>query len=131
MENLLHKELTEEIIGAFYEVYNELGFGYLEKVYQNALYFELIDRGLRVEAKHQVKVFYKGKLVGDYFPDLIVNDLVILELKAVAYILEEHELQLYNYLRSTPCEVGLLLNFGSKPDFSRKAFSNHRKKLAS
>ena len=94
MENLLHKELTEEIIGAFYEVYNELGFGYLEKVYQNALYFELIDRGLRVEAKHLVKVFYKGKLVGDYFPDLIVNDLVILELKAVAHILEEHELQL-------------------------------------
>lgn len=128
-EKLLHKELTEQIINAFYEVYNELGFGFLEKVYQNALYYELIDRGFKVEAKHKVKVYYKKRVVGNYEPDLIVDDLIVLELKAVEYLVDDHEKQLYNYLRSTPCEVGLLMNFGNKPEFRRKVFSNDRKKL--
>ncbi len=129
MEKLLYEELTEQIIGAYYEVYNELGFGYLERCYQNALYYELQDRGLNVEAQRKVKVHYKERIIGNYEPDLIVNDLIIIELKAVEQLIDDHEIQLYNYLRSTECEIGLLMNFGTKPEFRRKAFSNSRKKL--
>lgn len=126
---LLHKDLTDQILKAFYDVYNELGYGFLEKVYQNSLYLELKSRGFDVKAQSQIKVFYKGFEVGEYFADLIVNDLVILELKAKDYIIEEFEWQLVNYLRATPIEVGLLLNFGKQPEFKRKVFSNERKKL--
>jgi GxxExxY protein len=129
MEQLLYKELTEQIISAYYEVYNELGFGFLEKCYQNALFYELQDRGFQVEAKRKVRVLYKQRVIGNYEPDLIVNGLVIIELKAVEYLITDHETQLYNYLRSTDCEVGLLMNFGTKPEFRRKAFSNSRKKF--
>ncbi|MEZ4959675.1 MAG: GxxExxY protein [Saprospiraceae bacterium] len=89
---LLHKELTEEILDAFYEVYNELGYGFLERVYQNSLFIELQDRGFDVVAQRRCKLFFKGREVGEYFTDLIVNNLVILELKACATILDEHEL---------------------------------------
>jgi GxxExxY protein len=123
-----HKALTEQIIKIFYNVYNELGFGFLEKVYQNAMYFELLENGFDVKAQKQIKVYFKGRQVGEYFADLVVNDLVILELKATETLLEEHEIQLINYLKATDIEVGLLLNFGSKPEFKRKAFSNDRKK---
>lgn len=126
---LLHKDLTDQILKAFYDVYNEMGYGFLEKVYQNSLYLELKSRGFDVKAQSQIKVFYKGFEVGVYFADLIVNDLVILELKATDYIIEEFEWQLVNYLRATPIEVGLLLNFGKQPEFKRKVFSNERKKL--
>lgn len=126
---LLHKDLTDQILKAFYDVYNEMGYGFLEKVYQNSLYLELKTRGFDVKAHSQIKVFYKGFEVGVYFADLIVNDLVILELKATDYIIEEFEWQLVNYLRATPIEVGLLLNFGKQPEFKRKVFSNERKKL--
>ncbi len=126
---LLHKELTDEIIKTFYDVYNELGYGFLEKVYQNSLYIELKARGFRVEAQKQIKVHYKGKEVGEYYADLIVNDLIILELKAAEALAKEHEWQLINYLRGTNIEVGLLLNFGVKPEFRRKVFENIRKKL--
>src|SRR5690554_6686785 len=126
---LLHKDLTDQILKAFYDVYNELGYGFLEKVYQNSLYLELKSRGFDVKAQGQIKVFYKGFEVGEYFADLIVNDLIILELKAKDYIIEEFEWQLVNYLRATPIEVGLLLNFGKQPEFKRKVFSNERKKL--
>jgi GxxExxY protein len=126
---LLHKELTEQIIGAFYEVYNELGYGYLEKVYQNSLYLELKMRGFSVVPKSQVKVHYKGSEVGEYYPDLEVNGLVILELKTAEAIAPEHEAQLLNYLRATEIEVGLLLNFGVKPQFARKIYLNENKKL--
>lgn len=126
---LLHKDLTDQILKAFYDVYNELGYGFLEKVYQNSLYLELKSRGFDVKAQGQIKVFYKGFEVGEYFADLIVNDLVILELKAKDYIIEEFEWQLVNYLRATPIEVGLLLNFGKQPEFKRKVFTNERKKL--
>ena len=125
---LLHKELSEQIIGTFYEVYNELGFRFLEKVYQNALYIELKNLGLQVEARKRIKVYYKDWLVGDYFADLMVNDSIILELKAVERIIEIHELQLINYLRGTDAEVGLLLNFGTKPEFRRMVFGNGRKR---
>jgi GxxExxY protein len=126
---LKHKELTEEILGAFYEVYNELGHGFLERVYQNAMYFELKERGFEVTTQQRYQVFYKGRGVGEYFSDLVVNNLVILELKACETILEEHEIQLRNYLRSTAIEVGFVLNFGVEPEFSRKYFSNKKKKL--
>ena len=127
--NLLHKELTDSIIKTFYDVYNELGYGFLEKVYQNSLYIELRSKGFEVEAQKQIKVYFKGKEVGVYYADLIVNNLIILELKAAEYIVEEFEWQLLNYLRGTNKEVGLLLNFGKKPEFKRKVFENARKNL--
>jgi GxxExxY protein len=128
---LLQKELTESIIKAFYDVYNELGFGFLEKVYQNSLYLELMARGFEVEAQKQIKVHFKGFEVEEYYADLLVNNTIILELKVVEGIIPEFEYQLINYLRGTDKEVGLLLNFGLKPEFRRKIFENSRKKLKS
>jgi GxxExxY protein len=124
---LLHRDLTEVILKTFYEVYNELGYGFLERVYQNALYIELKNKGLEVIPQKKIKVYYKGNVVGDYYADLIVENKIILELKAVEYIVEQFENQLLNYLRGTDCEVGLLLNFGKKPEFRRKIFENKRK----
>ncbi len=124
---LLHEELTNAIIKTFYEVYNELGYGFLEKVYQNSLYLELKNKGYKVEAKKKILVYYKGIEVGEYFADLLVEDLIILELKAADCIVKDFENQILNYLRGTDCEVGLLLNFGKKPEFRRKIFENHRK----
>ncbi|MCF8390449.1 MAG: GxxExxY protein [Bacteroidales bacterium] len=125
---LLHKDLTEKIIKTFYDVYNELGYGFLEKVYQNALFFELKTRGFQVEAQKQIKVFYKDVEVGEYYADIVVDNLIILELKAAEYLVKEFECQLINYLRGTDMEVGLLLNFGKKPEFIRKVYENSRKK---
>ncbi len=127
MSSILHKELTGSILKLFYEVYNELGHGFLEKVYQNALYTELKINGFDVESQKQIKVYYKNVEVGEYYADLIVNDKLILELKATEAITEAHEFQLLNYLKSTNIEVGLLLNFGKKPEFCRKVFQNYRK----
>lgn len=127
MSSILHKELTGSILKLFYEVYNELGYGFLEKVYQNALFNELKNNGFEVESQKQIKVYYKNIEVGEYYADLIVNDKVILELKATEAITEAHEFQLLNYLKSTNIEVGLLLNFGKKPEFCRKVFQNYRK----
>jgi GxxExxY protein len=124
---LLHEELTKAIIKTFYEVYNELGYGFLEKVYQNSLYLELKNKGLKVEAQKKISVYYKGIEVGEYYADLLVEDLIILELKAAVCIVKDFENQILNYLRGTECEVGLLLNFGKKPEFKRKIFENYRK----
>jgi GxxExxY protein len=124
---LLHEELTDAIIKTFYEVYNELGYGFLEKVYQNSLYLELKNKGYKVEAQKKISVYYKGTEVGEYYADLLVEDLIILELKAADCIVKDFENQILNYLRGTDCEVGLLLNFGKKPEFKRKIFENHRK----
>ena len=129
MEKYKHKELTDKIIQAFYCVYNELGFGFLENVYQNAIYFELQNRGFKVEPQKAIDVYYQTHLVGKYKADLVVNDLIILELKAVECLVEEYELQLINYLKATDKEVGLLWNFGMKPEIRRKAFDNSRKNL--
>ncbi|NVN96081.1 MAG: GxxExxY protein [Bacteroidetes bacterium] len=126
---LLHKDLTERIIGVFYDVYNELGYGFLEKVYQNSMYFELLERGFSVETNKQIKVYYKGVEVGLYYADLLVDNKVILELKTSNVIIEEYENQILNYLKGTDIEVGLLLNFGAKPEFKRKVFNNSRKNL--
>ncbi|MEZ7505542.1 GxxExxY protein [Flavobacterium sp. Arc2] len=127
MSSILHRELTQYILKHFYDVYNELGYGFLERVYQNALYYELKENSFKVEAQKKIKVYYKEIEVGEYFADIIVNDLIILELKAQDYLIEANEFQLINYLKSTDCEVGLLLNFGKKPEFIRKIYQNNQK----
>jgi GxxExxY protein len=124
MEKYLHQKLTSEIISAFYKVYNTLGFGFLEKVYENALKFELEKMKLYVDKQKPIEVYYDGLRVGEYFADLIVENKVIIELKATEILIEEHELQLINYLKATEIEIGLLLNFGKKPQIRRKIFSN-------
>ena len=123
-ENFKHTELTEQIIQVFYKVYNTLGHGFLEKVYENAMFLELTAMGLDVKRKQPINVFYGGVEVGSYYADLIVEGLVILELKAAESICEEHECQLINYLKATDVEVGLLLNFGKRPQLKRKVHSN-------
>ena len=122
-----HKALTETIIGAFYTVYNTLGYGFLEKIYENALAIELRALGLKVEQQARIAVYYAGEVVGEYYADLLINDTVILELKATRTLASEHEAQLLNYLKATPYEVGLLLNFGPKPEIKRKTYDNDRK----
>ena len=119
-KNLIHKDITDRILKAFYTVYNELSFGFLEKVYENALIVELKLAGLKCEQQKPIKVNYKGILVGEYYADLVVDDKVIVELKAAENISKEHEFQLINYLKSTEIQIGLLLNFGKKPEFKRK-----------
>ena len=125
--HLLHNELTSLILKTYYEVYNELGYGFLEKVYQNALLIELKKKGLDGIPNKKIMVYYKGENVGDYYADIIVNNTVILELKAAEYIIDQFENQLLNYLKGTNCEIGLLLNFGKKPEFRRKIYENKRK----
>ena len=120
---MIHEELTAEIISAFYEVHRILGFGFLEQVYQNALYKELIRRGLKCECQKELNVYYKNEIVGTYKPDIIVEDKVILELKAVSKLRPEHEWQLVNYLKGTGLKVGLLLNFGLSAEMKRKVFT--------
>jgi GxxExxY protein len=122
-----HTEITDKIISAFYQVYNTLGYGFLEKVYRNALAIELRQRGLAVTLEAPITVYYAGEVVGEYFADLLVAGAVIVELKAMRQLAEEHEAQLLNYLKATPYEVGLLLNFGPKPAVKRKAYDNDRK----
>jgi len=125
---LLHHEITEKIIKAFYTVYNSLGYGFLERVYEHAMAIELRKLGLTVLEQSPINVYYEGILVGEYFADLLVEGLVIVELKAADGIVEEHEAQLLNYLKATDIEVGLLLNFGPKPQIKRKIFTNDQKK---
>lgn len=126
---MLHEELTNQIIQSFYRVYNKLGYGFLEKVYENAMVIELIRAGLKVEQQRNIRVYYDGNEVGDYYADLIVNGLVIVELKAAESLCEEHQTQLINYLKATNIEIGLLLNFGRKAEFKRKIFTNDRKNI--
>ena len=125
---LLHKSITDIILKVYYEVYNELGYGFLEKVYQNAMYFELKSLGYKVEAQKQIKVYFKQQLVGEYYSDLLVEDKVIVELKAYEILMNAHIEQIMNYLKATPIEVGLLLNFGEEPNFKRFIYTNYRKK---
>ncbi len=122
-----HSELTDLIIKAFYSVYNTLGYGFLEKVYENAVAIELRKLGLQVIQQAPIHVCYDGQLIGEYFADLLDEDRVIVEIKAADSIVEQHEAQLLNYLKATPYEVGLLLNFGPQPQVRRKAFDNDRK----
>lgn len=123
----LHKDLTENIIKCFYKVYNTLRYGFLEKVYENALKLELTNNGFNVESQKKIDVYYHGIIVGEYYADLLVNDLVIVELKAAETLCDEHSIQLLNYLRATNIEVGLLLNFGKRPQIARKIYPNINK----
>ena len=123
---MLHEEITSKIIEAFYAVYNNLGYGFLEKVYENALILELEKRGLKAKQQVPVQVYYESKVVGEYFADLLVDGKVILELKAVEKLITAHEAQLINYLKATNIQIGLLLNFGPKPEFKRKIFTRRK-----
>lgn len=127
---MLHEELTGKILKAFFDVYNTLGHGFLEKVYENALKIKLENLGLFVEQQKPINVYFQGQCVGEYFADLLVNGLVILELKAAEHISPAHESQLLHYLKATEMEVGLLLNFGPEPQFKRLIFTNDRKQPA-
>ncbi len=129
--NYKHSQLTEVIIGVFYEVYNELGFGFLESVYRRSMQKVLRERELTVEAEVPVPVFFRGEPVGDFRADLVVNHCVLLELKTAETIVMAHEAQLLNYLRATSLEVGLILNFGPKAQVRRLLYDNERKQLRS
>jgi GxxExxY protein len=129
-ESLLkHAELTESIIGVFFDVYNELGFGFLESVYRKSLQLALREKNLKIEAEVAVPVFFRGINVGDFRADLVVNDSVLLELKTSGLIIIAHEAQVLNYLRATALEIGLILNFGPKAQVRRLLFDNDRKKV--
>jgi GxxExxY protein len=104
-----------------------LGYGFLEKVYENAIVFELKKHGFVVKQQVSINVYYEDQVVGEYFADLLVQDKVIVELKAVHALADAHEAQLINYLKATSVEVGLVLNFGAKPEFKRKVFTNIKK----
>lgn len=117
---MIHEELSKEIIGAFYKVHKVLGFGFLENVYQNALHKELVSRGMKCECQKELDVYYKGEIVGVYRADMVVENRIILELKAVSSLRPEHEWQLVNYLKATNLQVGLLLNFGVSAEIKRK-----------
>lgn len=120
--SLIHEDLTNSIIGAFYRVYNYLGYGFLEKVYENSLRLELETMALRVVCQKPIKVYYRNQIVGEYFSDMVVEEKVIVEIKAAETISQAHSEQLINYLKATDIEVGLLLNFGKKPEFTRRIF---------
>ncbi len=122
-----HKELSERVIEAFYRVFNSLGYGFLEKVYENAMIIELEKMTISVKAQSPIQVFYDGRTVGEYFADLLVENAMIIEIKAARALTSEYEAQLLNYLKATKIEVGLLLNFGPKPEVKRKVFDNERK----
>ncbi len=121
--NYLHSELSEKILKAFYNVYNTLGFSFLEKVYENSMMVELKKLGLKCSQQQHIDVFYNEIKVGDYFADIVVEDKIIIELKAAEALAPEHEAQLVNYLRATDVEVGLLLNFGKKPEHKRRVLT--------
>jgi len=128
---LRHRDLTEKIIGVFYDVYNELGYGFLESVYEASLGLALEEAGLVVERQVAIPVWFRGQKVGEFRGDLRVNSLVLLELKCSRVLDVAHEAQLLHYLKATEVEVGLLLNFGEKPQFKRLIFDNARKKIRS
>ena len=122
-----HKTLTAAIISIFYRVYNKLGYGFLEKVYENAMMYEFRKAEIPAISQSPIKVVYEDEVMGEYSADILVDDKVIVEIKAARKIAPEHKAQLLNYLKATDKEVGLLLNFGPKPEISRKVFDNNRK----
>ena len=126
-QDFKYKELTETIIQIFYRVYNKLGYGFLEKIYENAMMIEFKKDGISVFPQFPIKVIYESETIGEYFADMFVDEKIIVEIKAMKNLAVEHEAQLLNYLKATNIEVGLLLNFGPKPEVKRKAFKNTRK----
>jgi GxxExxY protein len=127
--SLKHSDLTDKIIGVFYDVYNELGYGFLESTYAEALKIALEDSGLSAAREVPVPVWFRDRKAGQYYADLIVGGVVLLELKTARTLESAHEAQLLHYLRATQVEVGLLLNFGLRPQFRRLLFDNERKKI--
>jgi GxxExxY protein len=121
---MLHKDITDGVLKAFFTVYKALGYGFLEKVYERALEYELTRHGFTAYRQMPITVWYDGLKVGDYCADLLINNVVIIELKAAETLAPQHSAQLLNYLKATEIEVGLLLNFGPRPTFERKFFSN-------
>ncbi|HZK43156.1 MAG TPA: GxxExxY protein [Syntrophomonadaceae bacterium] len=119
-KNYLHSELTEQIISCAYKVHKELGVGFLEKVYENSLYIEIQEQGLKVKRQELIKVYYKNKIVGEYYADLLIEDKVIVEVKAISELIRVHETQLINYLKATGIEIGLLINFSNRLSIRRK-----------
>ena len=119
--------MSNRVIKAALMVSNSLGVGFLEKVYENAIVVELKREGIHAIAQALIKVLYEGHVVGEYFADILVDDKVIVEIKAVKQLAPEHEAQLLNYLKATNIEVGLLINFGTRPEVKRKILDNYRK----
>jgi GxxExxY protein len=124
---LMHKNVTDLILKAFFTVYRDLGYGFLERIYEIAMLMKTRELGLEVRRQAPIDVYYQGEKIGRYAADLVVNDLVIVEIKAAKALCEENEAQLLNYLRATEYEVGLLLNFGYRSQFKRLVFENCRK----
>lgn len=122
-DEYLHEELTEKVIGCCYKVHNELGAGFLEKVYQNALAIEFKDAGIRFVQECPLNVLYRDSVVGEYFSDFIVDGKVIVELKAIEMLSKPHEVQLVNYLKATGLKIGLLINFGRSVVVKRRILS--------
>ena len=115
------KDVTEKIIGCAYRVYNKMGFGFLESVYEKCLFIELVKADLDAKSQKPITVYYENEIVGEFVADIIVNDTIILELKSVRRIIKAHEVQLVNYLVATGKPVGLILNFGErKVEIKRK-----------
>ena len=123
-----YAELTEKIIKAAQNVHNRLGYGFLEKVYHNAMVLELRKTGLEAASEKAITVCYDGQVVGEYSADIVVADKVILEIKAVQTVNSAHEAQLVNYLKATNIDVGLLLNFGKSLEVKRKIFETARQR---
>jgi len=126
-QDVRFNDITGKIIEIFYKVHNKLGYGFLEKVYENAMMIELRREGIPAVPQSAIKVFYEGEVIGEYFADLLIDNKVIVEIKAAKGLAIENEAQLLNYLKATNIEVGLLLNFGPKPEIKRKVFDNFRK----
>ncbi len=127
LPELLHAGVTKLLIEAFYTVYRELGYGFLERVYENSMAIAARNLGLEIRQQVPIRVHYRGTVVGQYSADLVANGVVIVELKAAHELAAAHEAQLLNYLKATPYEVCLLVNFGPKPQHKRKVYENHRK----
>ncbi|MBK8564281.1 MAG: GxxExxY protein [Saprospiraceae bacterium] len=125
--NYQHADLTSLIIKEAYHVFNKLGYGFVESVYENSLAIRLLKAGLKVDCQYPIKVYFEEEVVGDFKADIIVNNVVIVELKAVECLHARHEVQLVNYLKATDVEVGLLINFGEELQIKRRVFSNARK----
>jgi len=122
-----HSDLSEKVIKIFYQVHTELGYGFSEKIYQKAFGIAMREIGLKVDEQVAINVYYHGEVVGEYFADMLVNEVILLELKSINSILDEHEAQLLNYLKATEIEVGYVMNFGKSATFERKVFDNERK----
>jgi GxxExxY protein len=124
-----HDDLTQAIIGVFFDVYNELGHGFLESLYREAMRLALTEAGLTVESEVPIKVHFRGQIIGIFRADLVVNKTVLVELKQCDVLVRTHEAQTMNYLKSTTLEVALLMNFGPAPKFKRFIMDNDKKKL--